>query len=96
MVAGLCIVLAAGTCTAVLAMHAETGSSKNNGQPVGVVPHLVPDVGGLHAGSQSPAAAPHAAVSPEIRLIPSAGGPVNAYGGASANGANSLPTKEKR
>jgi hypothetical protein len=52
----------------------------------GVVPHLVPDVGGLHAGSQGPTSAPKATSKLGIRLIPSAGAPVKVYGGAPGGG----------
>jgi hypothetical protein len=57
-----------------------------------VVPNLVPDVGGLHAGSQGSTSAPKTAAKPAIRLIPSAGAPVKAFGG-SPGGATFVPVK---
>jgi hypothetical protein len=57
-----------------------------------VVPNLVPDVGGLHAGSQGSTSAPKTAAKPGIRLIPSAGAPVKAFGG-SPGGATFVPVK---
>lgn len=59
-----------------------------------VVPHLVPDVGGLHAGSQGSTSAPKATSKPGIRLIPSAGAPVKVYGGA-PGGATFVPVKRQ-
>lgn len=59
-----------------------------------VVPHLVPDVGGLHSGTKGTTSAPHVAVHPDIKLIPSAGGPVSAYGGA-PSGATFIPAQKK-
>jgi hypothetical protein len=80
-VAVLGLVLAGGICAAVLAIGSPTRGPETAGQP-SVIPHLVPDVGELHSGSQSTSSAPRTSVHPGIRLIPSAGGPVRVYGGA--------------
>jgi hypothetical protein len=72
-------VLVGGALLGILAMR--SGQAPIAGQR-DVIPQLVPDIGGLHAGSQGPTAAPKVASEPGIRLIPSAGAPVKAYGGA--------------
>jgi hypothetical protein len=92
-VAALGVVLAGGICAAVLGTRSPTQGPETAGQP-GVLPHLVPDVGGLHAGSQGTSSAPHVSGHPGIRLIPSAGGPVSAYGGA-PSASTLLPAKRK-
>lgn len=73
----------------VLALHG--GQVPITGQR-GVVPHLVPDTGGLHAGSQGSSSASKS--EPGIHLIPSAGAPVKAYGG-SPSGATFVPVKHR-
>jgi hypothetical protein len=89
------LALAGGTCAAVLLVHGPTQGRENAGQP-GVTPHLVPDVGGLSSGSQSTSSAPRVvAVNPNVELIPSAGGPVRAYGGA-PGGATFVPVHGER
>jgi hypothetical protein len=76
------VALAAGTWATVLIMQDPTQSEENGGQP-SVVPHLVPDIGGLESGSKATSSAPHViVVNPNVKLIPSAGGPVRVYGGA--------------
>ena len=92
-VAALGVVLAGGICAALLVTRSPTQGPETAGQP-GVIPHLVPDVGGLHSGSQGTTSAPHVSVHPGIRLIPSAGGPVRVYGGA-PSGATFLPARSK-
>lgn len=63
--------LIAGALVVALVLR---GPSQEVAQP-SVVPHLVPDVGGLHSGSQTRSSAPKVTtVNPGIRLIPSAGG----------------------
>lgn len=94
LVAALGVVLVVGTCTAVLVMRSPTQGPETASQP-GVIPHLVPDVGGLHSGSQGPSSAPKVTtVNPGIKLIPSAGGPVSLYGGA-PGGATFFPAHDK-
>ena len=90
--AGVALVAGAGAA-ALVGPGPNHGAGAAN-QPVGVVPHLVPDVGTLHPGSQGTSSAPHVGVLPGIRLIPSAGGPVSAYGG-SPGGATFLPAQKK-
>lgn len=93
-VAALGVVLAGGTCAAVLVMSGPTQGPETAGQR-DVIPHLVPDVGGLHSGSQGPSSAPKVTtVNPGIKLIPSAGGPVSLYGGA-PGGPTFLPVHDK-
>lgn len=75
------VVLAGGICAAVLVVRGPTQEPESAGVPV-VIPHLVPDVGGPRSGSQDTSSAPQVSVHPGIRLIPSAGGPVQVYGGA--------------
>ena len=84
-VAALGVVLAGGIGAAVLVTRSSTQGPESAGQP-GVIPHLVPDVGGLRSGSQRTSSAPQVSDHPGIRLIPSAGGPVSAYGGAPLDG----------
>lgn len=94
LVGGLGVVLAGGTCATLLIARSPTHGEENAGQ-VRVIPHLVPDEGGLHSGSQGSSSAPHVvARNPDIRLIPSAGGPVSAYGGA-PGGPTFLPAHRK-
>jgi hypothetical protein len=70
-------------CAWGLVLVAQTSTPQSAAAPHNVVPHLVPDGDGLHAGSPGTTAAPKAnAQQPAIRLIPSAGGPVTAFGGA--------------
>ena len=84
------LVLIGGVGAGVLA---EQQSSQGSiGGQRNVVPHLVPDTGGLHARSQGSTSAPKAAPQSGIRLIPSAGAPVRAYGG-SPGGATFVPAK---
>lgn len=93
-VAALGVVLAGGICAAVLVTRSPTQGPEVAGQP-SVIPHLVPDVGGLHSGSQSRSSTPKVTtVNPRIKLIPSAGGPVSAYGGA-PSGPTFLPAQGK-
>lgn len=81
-VAVLGVVLAGGICAAVLVTRSSTQGPETAGQ-MGVIPHLVPDVGGLHSGPQNSRSTPKVTtVNPGIKLIPSAGGPVSANGGA--------------
>lgn len=91
--AALGVLLAGGISAAVLVTLSPTQGPEIAGQP-SVIPHLVPDVGGLHPDSQDTSSAPHTSVHPGIRLIPSAGGPVRVYGGA-PSGAIFLPTGSK-
>ena len=94
LVTALGVVLAGGTCAAVLVLRGPTRGPETAGQR-DVTPHLVPDVGGLHSGSQGPSSAPKVTtVNPGIKLIPSAGGPVSLYGGA-PGGATFLPAHDK-
>ena len=86
--AALGVVLAGGICAAILLTQSPTQGPQRAGQS-GVIPHLVPDVGGLHAGSLGTSSVSHASVHPGIRLIPSAGGPVRVYGGAPSGGRSS-------
>jgi hypothetical protein len=79
-VATMGVVLAGGICAAVLVTRSPTQGPESAGQP-GVIPHLVPDVGGLHSESQG------------IRLVSPAGGPVHVYGCA---GATFAPARSKR
>jgi hypothetical protein len=90
--AALGVVLAGGICAAVLVTRSPTQGPEIAGQP-GVILHLVPDVGGVHSGSQGTSSAPHS-ILPGIRLIPSAGGPVRVYGGA-PTGPTFRPTRSK-
>ena len=83
------VAIAGGILAAVLVTRSPIQGPETAGQP-SVVPHLVPDIGGLHSGLQGTSSAPHVAVHPGIRVIPSAGGPVSAYGGA-PSGATILP-----
>jgi hypothetical protein len=92
-VAALGVVLAGGICAAVLVTRSPTLGPESAGQP-GVIPNLVPDVGGLHSGSQGTSSALQGAVHSGITLIPSAGGPVSAYGGAPSGG-TSRPAHRK-
>lgn len=82
--------LLAGALVVALVLR---GPSQEVAQP-SVVPHLVPDVGGLHSGTHGTTSAPNVAGHPDIKLIPSAGGPVSAYGGA-PSGATFLPAQKK-
>lgn len=94
LVAALGVVLAAGTWAAVLVLRGPTQGPETAGQRE-VIPHLVPDVGGLHSGSHGPSSAPKVTtVNPGIKLIPSAGGPVSLYGGA-PGGPTFLPARHK-
>lgn len=70
-----------GAGTAVWLAHGSGQPAAVTGQR-NVVPHLAPDVGTLHAGSQGPTSSPKVEHRTGIVLIPSAGGPVTAYGGA--------------
>ena len=92
-VAALGVVLAGGICAALLVTRSPTQGPDNAGQPA-VIPHLVPDTGGLDAGSQGTSSAPHVSDHPGIRLIPSAGGSVRVYGGAPDAG-TFLPVQKK-
>ena len=88
------VVLAGGTCAALLVMRGPTQGPETAGQR-DVIPNLVPDVGGLHSRSQGPSSAPKVTtVNSGIKLIPSAGGPVSLYGGA-PGGATFLPAHDK-
>ena len=49
LVGALGVALASATCATVLLVGNPTGGKKAD-QP-GIIPHLVPDVGGLHSGS---------------------------------------------
>jgi hypothetical protein len=93
LVAALGLVLAGGICAAVLVSRSPTQGPESAGQS-GIIPHLVPDVGGLHSGSQGTSSAPHASVHTGTRLIPSAGGSVRVYGGA-PTGATFSPARNK-
>lgn len=79
----------AGTSVAILA---QTSDETPIAGQHNVVPHLVPDVGGLQWGSPGATATPKVAAQPDIHLIPSAGGPIDAYGG-SPDGATIVPVK---
>lgn len=92
LVGALGVALASATCATVLLVGNPTGGKKAD-QP-SVVPHLVPDVGGLHSGSHGTTSAPQATDHPGIRLIPSAGGPVRVYGGV-PSGPTYLPVQKK-
>ena len=56
-VAALGIVLAGGICAALLVTRGPAQGPASAGQRT-VIPHLVPDTGGLHAGSQGTSSAP--------------------------------------
>lgn len=86
------IVLVGGVGAGVLA---EQSSQRPITGQRNVVPHLVPDTGGLHAGSQGSTSAPKAASQPAIRFIPSAGAPVKAYGGT-PSGATFVPVTHEK
>jgi hypothetical protein len=90
---GVGVALVSATCATVLLVGSPTHGG-NKGDEPGIIPHLVPDVGGLNSGSQSSSSAPKVmTVNPGIKLIPSAGGPVSANGGA-PSGATFLPAQK--
>ena len=92
-VAAFGIVLAGGICAALLGTRGAVQGPDSAGQRA-VIPHLVPDTGGLHTGSQGTSSAPRVSDQPRVRLIPSAGGPVRVYGGTPDAG-TFLPVKQK-
>ena len=75
------VALAGGILATVLITRSPTLGPETPGHPR-VIPHLVPDNGGLHPGSRGTSSGPEGAVHPGITLIPPVGGPVSAYGGA--------------
>jgi hypothetical protein len=93
LVAALGVVLVGGVCGVVLETRSPTQGPEGARQP-GIIPHLVPDVGGLHSGSQGATSPLHDSAHPGIRLIPSAGGAVRVYGGA-PSGAIFRPVRSK-
>jgi hypothetical protein len=92
-VAVIGIAMIGGAGTAVLLAHSSAQPTGVTGQR-NVVPHLVPDAGALHAGSQGPTSSPRVASRTGIVLIPSAGGPVTDYGGA-AGGPTVVPAQKR-
>lgn len=91
LVGALGFALVGGTLATVLIARGPTQETAGQQD---VIPHLMPDVGGLHSESQGTGAAPRVAIHPGIRLIPPAGGPVSAYGGA-PSGPTFLPAHNK-